>query len=197
MEKLNIIESLTNKLNLSNEEAAKFFPLVKVRKYLKGQFVVQAGDVCKYSSYVNSGALKTFFMDNNGSEHIVFFSIEHWWTGDYGSFITQEPADYSIQCVENCELIQIARSNYELIMEEIPKLEKFFRQNVEHAYVAVQRRLVDRNSLTAKENYFKFTDKYPQLEQRFPQYMIASYLGISPEFLSKIRKEASSQKKKT
>lgn len=197
MQKQEIIEYLTNNLRLSTEEEDKFFSLVKVRKYLKGQFVVQAGDVCKYSNYVNSGALKTFFMDNKGNEHIVSFAIEKWWTGDYGSFITQEAADYSIQCVENCELIQISRYNYEMILEEIPKLEKFFRQNVENAYVAVQRRIVDRNSLTAKENYFKFIDKYPQIEQRFPQYMIASYLGISPEFLSEIRKEASFQNKKT
>ena len=192
-----ITDCITHNLNLSEEEKDNLVPLVKVRKYLKGQFVVQAGDVCRYSSYVNSGALKTFYVDNKGNEHIVSFAIEKWWTGDYGSFIAQEPADYSVQCIENCELIQISRENYNIILAEQPKLETFFRQRIENAYVAMQRRIVDKNSLSVKENYFKFINRYPEIEQRFPQYMIASYLGASPEFISKIRKEAAAKKKKS
>ena len=97
----------------------------------------------------------------------------------------------------NCELIQISRENYNIILAEQPKLETFFRQRIENAYVAMQRRIVDKNSLSVKENYFKFINRYPEIEQRFPQYMIASYLGASPEFISKIRKEAAAKKKKS
>jgi CRP-like cAMP-binding protein len=115
------------------------------------------------------------------------FSIENWWTADMGSFITQTPADYNVQCIENTELILFAYDIIEELYTKIPKLERFFRQIIERAFVASQKRIVRSFSLTAKERYKYFSKQYPEIEQRIPQYMLASYLGITKEFMSKIK----------
>ncbi|QMU31062.1 Crp/Fnr family transcriptional regulator [Adhaeribacter radiodurans] len=176
-------------ITLTPEEEATLLAKVRYRKYLKGQFVVQSGDVCKYENFVLSGCLKTFYIDPEGQEHIVMFAVENWWTADLGSFITQNPADFNVQCLENTELAQFAHEDLEQLYQEIPKLERFFRIIIQKAFVASQKRVVNSFSLPAKERYLAFKKQYPQIDQRVPQYMIASYLGITKEFLSKIRNQ--------
>ena len=156
---------------------------------MKGQFVVQNGDVCKYESFVLSGCLKAFYIDNEGQEHVLMFAIENWWIADLGSFIGQTPADLNIQCVENCELVQIHYNDLQELYLDIPKLERFFRIIIQKAFVAAQKRIINNFTLPAVDRYLQFRDKYPLIEQRVPQYMIASYLGITKEFLSKIRSQ--------
>lgn len=117
------------------------------------------------------------------------FSIEDWWTSDLGSFITQTPADFNVQCIENTQLIQFTNDNLEELYNQIPKLERLFRKIVERAFIASQKRIIRNFSLSAKERYLIFKDSYPNIEQRVPQYMIASYLGITKEFLSKIKSQ--------
>ena len=126
-------------------------------------------------------------MNKKGQEHTVMFSVEDWWTSDLGSFITQTPADFNVQCLENTELIQFTFENLEELYTSIPKLERFFRKIIERAFVASQKRIIKNFSLAAKEHYLIFKETYPEIEQRIPQYMIASYLGITKEFLSKIK----------
>src|SRR6185369_7421125 len=162
---------------------------VKTRKFLKGQFVVQQGDVCKTENFVLAGCLKTFHMDHEGQEHVVMLAIENWWTSDLGSYIHQTPADFNVQCLENSEVAQISYEDLEQLFIEIPKLERFFRIIIQKAFAASQKRIVNNFSLPAKERYLKFREQYPQIEQRVPQYMIASYLGMTKEFLSKIRSQ--------
>jgi CRP-like cAMP-binding protein len=128
-------------------------------------------------------------MDLEGQEHIVMFSIEDWWTSDLGSFITQTPADFNVQCIESTKLIQFTYDNLEELYKEIPKLERLFRQIVERAFVSSQKRIIRNFSLTAKERYQIFKNTYSKIDQRVPQYMIASYLGITKEFLSKIKSQ--------
>ena len=128
-------------------------------------------------------------MDTEGQEHIVMFSIEDWWTSDLGSFITQKPADFNVQCIENTQLIQFSYDNLEELYIEIPKFERLFRKIIERAFVASQKRIVRNFSLDAKERYKIFKTTYPRIDQRVPQYMIASYLGITKEFLSKIKSQ--------
>ena len=176
-------------VQLTSEEQSILESKIKIRKYLKGQFVVQNGDICKYENFVLSGCLKTFYIDNDGQEHIVMFAIENWWTADMSSFITQTPSDYNIQCLENSVLAQIYYEDIEQLYMQIPKLERFFRIIIQKAYISSQKRLINNFSLPAKERYLQFREKYPQIEQRVPQYMIASYLGITKEFLSKIRSQ--------
>lgn len=187
MEKL--FQHITQYAPLSPHEKETIASKVSQRKFLKGQFVVQAGDVCSHQSYVLSGCLKSFSIDDEGQEHIVSFALENWWTGDLGSFITQNPADYHVQCIEASELIQFSSHNMEVLFSEVPALERFFRITIQNAYVAAQRRVVDGMSFNAKEKYLHFEAKYPELIQRVPQYLIASYLGITPQFLSKIKRQ--------
>jgi CRP-like cAMP-binding protein len=181
------LDHISRYIQLTPGEQSIFLSKVKFRKFLKGQFVVQNGDICRHESFVLSGCLKTFYIDNDGHEHVVMFAIEDWWTADLGSFITQTPADLNVQCLEDSELVQIAYSDLQQLYVEIPKLERFFRIIIQNAFVASQKRIVNNLSLPAMERYIRFRDQYPKIEQRVPQYMIASYLGITKEFLSKIR----------
>jgi CRP-like cAMP-binding protein len=181
------LDHISRYIQLTPAEQSIFLSKVKLKKYLKGQFVVQDSDICRHESFVLSGCLKTFYLDNEGHEHIVMFAIEDWWTADLGSFITQTPADLNVQCLEDSELVQISYNDLQQLYIEIPKLERFFRIIIQNAFVAAQKRIMNNLSLPAKERYLQFREQYPKIEQRVPQYMIASYLGITKEFLSKIR----------
>ena len=184
-----LLQYISKFIELTDAEKTLLLSKVTQRKYLKDQYIVQQGDVCKISNFIISGCTKTFYMHPNGQEHIIMFSIEDWWTSDLGSFITQTPADFNIQCLENTELIQFTYDKLEELFLEIPKLDRFFRKIVERAFVASQKRVIRNFSLSAKERYLIFKDTYPKIEQRVPQYMIASYLGITKEFLSKIKSQ--------
>ena len=184
-----LLNYISDYVTLTEEEEVFLTSKVSYRKYLKGQYIVQQGDVCNYSCFVISGCTKTFHIDENGQEHIVMFSIENWWTSDMGSFITRAPADYNIQCIDNTELIMFSFDVIEELYSEIPKLERFFRQIIEKALVASQKRIVRSFSLSAKDRYLYFRNQYPKIEKLIPQYMVASYLGITKEFLSKIKSE--------
>ena len=183
------INYINKHILLTNEEETVLLSKICYRKYLKGQYVVQQGDVCKYSGFVISGCSRTFYIDDEGQEHIVMFSAENWWASEIGSFVTQTPSDYNVQCIEDTELIQLSYNDQEELFKDIPKLERFFRLILENAFVASQKRIVRNFSLTAKEQYLQFKVDYPELEQRIPQYMVASYLGITKEFLSKIKSQ--------
>jgi len=186
-----LLDYISKHIDLSREEEAFLISKVICRKYLKGQYVVQQGDICKYECFVLAGCTKMFYLDDDGQEHIILFSIEDWWTSDMGSFITQTPADFNIQCLENTELVMFSYDIIEELYAKIPKLERFFRQIIERAFVASQKRIVRNFALTAKERYLYFRNQYPKIEQRISQYMVASYLGITKEFLSKIKSQLS------
>ncbi len=162
---------------------------LEVSSFKRGDFLLEQGEICKYSSYVIKGCLKTFHTDKKGDEHVVSFAIEDWWAGDLASYITQSPADYSVKCLEDTDLVHVTKPEFDDLAENIPHFERFFMDLTSAAYVSAQKRIVNNLSLTAKERYLKFRKQYPSFEQRFPQYSIASYLGITKEFLSKIRKE--------
>jgi len=184
-----LLNYIKNYISLTKEEEQFLNSKVTYRKYLKGQYIIQQGDVCKYECFVVKGCTKMFHVNEEGQEHILMFSIEDWWTSDMGSFITQTPADFSVMCLEPTELVMFSHDIIEELYEKIPKLERFFRQIIEKAFVASQKRIVRNFSLSAKERYLYFKNQYPKIEQRIPQYMVASYLGITKEFLSKIKKQ--------
>ena len=180
---------INNYVSLNEEEIFALKNRIQIRSYLKGQYVVQQGDICNYECFILSGCTKTFHLDSEGHEHVIMFSIEDWWSSDMGSFITQTPADFSVQCIEPTKMVQISYGDAEALYKEIPKLERFFRKIVEKAFVASQKRIVRNFSLSAKERYLYFKSKYSEIERRVPQYQIASYLGITKEFLSKLKSE--------
>lgn len=184
-----LLDYINRVVTLTEEEELKLSSLISSRKLLKGQYFLQQGDVCKFSGFVVSGCTKTFYVDEEGQEHVIMFSIEDWWTSDMGSYISQNPADFNVQCLENTELIQFSYESQQEMMQEIPKLERFFRIIIERAFVASQKRIVRNMSMSAKDRYLFFRSEYPKIEQRIPQYLIASYLGITKEFLSKIKSQ--------
>jgi len=189
-----LLEYITQYVQLTPDEESALLSKIKVKKFLKGQFVVQNGEICKYENFVLSGCLRSFYIDNDGLEHVIMFAVENWWTADLGSFITQKPSDLNVQCLENSEIIQIHYNDLQKLYFEIPKLERFFRIIIQKAFVAAQKRIVSNFSMDATDRYIQFREQYHDIEQRVPQDMIASYLGITKEFLSKIRNKLTAQK---
>jgi CRP-like cAMP-binding protein len=184
-----ILKNVARFIQLTPEETQRFIDVLKPRTLRKRQYLVQAGDVFRYECFVNKGSLRTYHIDNNGQEHIVMFAFEDWWTGDMYSFLSGQPALYHVEAMEDAELLTIEKSQLEQLYIEIPKFERFFRILLQNAYIAAQRRISENMSLTAEERYLNFQQRYPHFEQRLTLKQIASYLGITPESLSRIRRQ--------
>lgn len=176
-------------IDISESEWEYFRSLFSSKKLKKKQFLLRSGEVCSYEYYVTSGCLRTYNIDSNGFEHILMFSVEDWWAGDMHSFLTGEPAFFNIDALEDTEVLQIDLPGLERLYRKIPKFERYFRIIIQNSFISHQKRVVQNMSLTAEEKYRSFIAKYPKLEQRVAQKQIASYLGITPEFLSHIRKK--------
>ena len=172
---------------LTEEEQNYFVSLLKIVVVKKKQFIVQPGFTCKYRSYVLQGALRAYLVDNKGQEHTVAFAVEDWWITDYNSYINQEPATLIVEALEDAILIQIDYNAEQLLMETVPKFEKFFRIITQRSFAFLQKRILSNLSKSAAERLYEFTERYPSIANRVPQYALASYLGFSTEFLSKIR----------
>ncbi len=184
-----LIQYINKHISLTAEEEGLLLSKLKRRTYLKGQYVSQSGDISKHYNFIESGKTRTFYLDDNGNEHIVAFGIENYWIGDLGSIISQTPADFNVQCLDKTTVIQIACNQLEQLYHDIPKLERYFRITVQNAYVNAQKRIVRNFSLSAQERYLLFLEEQAEIAQRVPQYMIASYLGITKEFLSHLRNQ--------
>ncbi len=182
-----LFESLEKHIVLTPDDKALICDSIRERKVKKNQFVVHEGAVQKCTNFLNKGSMRTYFIDSSGQEHIVQFAIEGWWISDLQSFILQIPATFHVQAIEDCELLELPFENLEILYEKIPKMERYFRIITQRAFIAFQQRIVQNISMSAEERYMAFRTKYPQIELRIPQRLIASYLGISAEFLSKIK----------
>lgn len=190
-----LLTHIKKDIKLTESEEVILMSKVKQRIYLKGQYILQAGDICRFQTFIIAGKVRTFYLDNNGNEHIIAFGIENWWVGDICSFATQTPAEFNTQCLEKTTVIQISHENMERLYFEIPKLERYFRIIIQAAYGSMSKRVIRNHSMTAKERYLLFINTYPEIAQRVPQYMIASYLGITKEFLSHLRNQISKEAK--
>ena len=174
-------------IQLTPEEEAYFVSLLRINRVKKKQLIVQPDFICRYRSYVLQGAMRAYLIDNKAQEHTIAFAIEDWWISDYSSYIFQEPATLFVEALEDSILIQIDYNAEQLLMETIPKFEKFFRIITQRSFAYLQKRMLSNLSKTAEERYEEFLTKYPSVVKRVPQYALASYLGFSTEFLSKIR----------
>jgi CRP/FNR family transcriptional regulator, anaerobic regulatory protein len=183
-----LIESIEKHISLSDEEKSLIISGLRERKVLKGQFLVHEGAVCRCTNFVSEGSLCTYFIDLQGKEHIVQFAIEGWWISDLNSFIMQVPATFNVQAIEDSVVLELPFEKLEMLYEQVPKLERYFRKITQRAFVAFQQRIVQNISMAAEDRYLAFQTKYPKLELRIPQKLVAAYLGISAEFLSKIKK---------
>ncbi|GAB3273826.1 Crp/Fnr family transcriptional regulator [Larkinella harenae] len=182
---------IEKKIALTDDEFAHVKTLFTPRTLKKKQYLLQQGDVCRYESFVVKGCLKSYHTDDQGADHILRFSVEDWWAGDLDSFINQTPSSFNIQAVEPVTLLVIDKPSLDQLYQVVPKIETFFRLLNQNALIATSRRVITTFSIPAKERYEQFLTIYPHLAQRIPLKDIAAYLGITPVFLSKLRRERS------
>ena len=187
-------KKITKSISITDEEFDFCKTLFLPKKLRKRQYLLQEGDVCKYTAFVTKGILRSYTIDNKGTEHILQFAFEGWWMGDLYSFLTDEPSTYNMEAIENCELLLISKPSWELLLEKIPAFERYFRILIQNNLIATQQRLMGTLSETAEEKYLKLINNYSGCLQRVPQHMIASYLGITRETLSRIRGQMASRK---
>jgi len=189
-----LLQSIEEKISISKEEFDFCKTLFIPKKLRKKQYLLQEGDVCRYTAFVEKGMLRTFTVDEKGNEPILQFSMEGWWIADLYSFLTEEHSIYNIEALEECELLLITKENWEVLLAKVPAFERYFRLLIQNNLIATQRRLMSSLSESAEEKYTKLINNFPGCIQRVPQHMIASYLGITPETLSRIRAQMAARK---
>ena len=184
-----LFKSISERVTLTQEERELCKTFFTPRKLRKKQFLLQSGEICKVNAFVEKGIMRSYTVDEKGNEHIIQFAAEGWWISDLYSFLTGEISDYNIEALENCELLLLSRRASEELLSTVPKFESYQRLLLQGAYIAMQRRITGSLNQTAEEKYQEILKAYPQIIQRVPQHMVASYLGITPETLSRIRKQ--------
>ncbi len=173
---------------MNGEEVELYMSFLTQKSLRKKDYLLMAGDICRYVTYINKGCMRRFSIDKHSKEVILNFALEDHWVGDLESFIFQKPTEFYIQTLEDCELLQISRENFFRACKEIPKFKKFHDDKAQQNHYSVLKRLSMAKSATPEEKYLDLMKKQPQLFQRVPLHYIASYLGIEPESLSRIRK---------
>jgi CRP-like cAMP-binding protein len=189
-----LYKKITDIISISEEEFNFCKTLFLPKKLRKKQYLLQEGDVCKYNTFVSKGLLRSYTIDNKGTEHILQFAFEGWWIGDIYSFLTEKPSLFNIEALEACELLLITRPSWELLLNKIPSFERYFRILIQNNLIATQKRLMGTLSESAEEKYTNLINNFPGCLQRVPQHMIASYLGITRETLSRIRSQMAARK---
>jgi len=176
-----------------SDDLAYFNTLLQYKKQSRKTFLLQEGEVCQFEAYILKGCIRTYHIDQSGAEVTLQFAIEDWWVSDITSFQNQTPSLVYIETLEDCELLILTPENKEKLLSAVPGFERMFRLMVQRNLAQLQERLFRTISTTAVEKYLDFLNRYPAIPQRVAQHYIASYLGFSPEFLSKVRKKLSAQ----
>lgn len=180
---------LEDKIHLTNQDFELIASLCSGKKLRKKQYLLQAGDVWKYNAFVCKGLLKLYHLDDKGQEHIMQFAPENHWTGDRESLSSGLPSKYNIDAIEESEILLISKDNFEMLRKSIPAFNDFVNDTIKKNVMALQDRIYANITLSAEERYNRFITQFPAITSRVPQHMIASYLGISAETLSRIRSQ--------
>ena len=182
-----IIQNIAKHVSLTPDEQNLFLSKTATKIFKAKTILLSAGELSNETYFVNSGILRSFYINDNIIEHVLHFACEGWWIGDMYSYISEKPGNLFIEVLEDAEIVMLSKENHQELYQKIPKLERFFRILAENSLVAHQERLMDNLSLTAEERFEKFCFKYPTLIQRVAQKQIASYIGVTPEFFSKMK----------
>lgn len=182
-----IIDFLKQRVDLSTQEAEIFSEAFQEKKLRKKQLIVKPGFTAKFRFYVVEGALRSFIIDKTGQESTIALAIKDWWITDYNSYVYQQPATLFVEVISNSTVLELSYESEQHLKASNPKFETFFRIIAERGLAAQQRRLITNLTHSAEERYDHFSTQYAEFLNEFPQYIIASYLGMSTEFLSKIR----------
>ncbi|PVH26043.1 Crp/Fnr family transcriptional regulator [Sphingobacterium corticibacter] len=184
----NIIKNVSKWIALTDKEKSTFTELLESRTVPNKTILLRAGEICQFEGYISKGCVRIYYLDEKGAEVILSFAVEDWWVSDIASFHERKPSNFYIETMEETEMLILTPKTKEELLSTIPKFERVFRMLVQRNLSTVQNRLINTISKTATERYLDFIKLYPTVPLRVPQYYIASYLGISPEFVSKIRK---------
>ena len=179
-------EHIEKVVPLTDEEYAFVISHFKGRKYKRHQFLIQQGDPVAYNYFVLKGLLKLVFTDNTEKQHIISFAMEDWWESDYYAFYTQTSATMSLECLEDTEVLCLSLEDYKKLCDGLPKIERFFLEKAKFGFLSAQRRIISSLTSNVKERYEQLIKQYPSLVQRIPKSLIAAYLGVSRETLSRL-----------
>lgn len=189
-----LLNNMQEVVPLNNREVQLIESAFNRKALKKKEFLLRKDEPSNHMRFISEGCLKLFNLDETGKEHILQFGIRGWWMNDLYAFLTQQPATFFIQAITESVVLQIHRDQLNNLFDEIPMMDRFFRIKTQSGYVALQERTINSMSQSAEELYYDFVSKYREMEQQIPQYMIASYLGITPEHLSTIRKNATKKR---
>ncbi len=184
-----ILSNVAKRIQLSEEETDFFLSLLQFKSLKKKEFLLRRSEQARHTNFVNKGCLRVFQIDDDGHARTAAFAIQDWWISDLAAFLTQTPATNYIEALEDTELFQIEKNDLERLYQEVPKFERMFRILHQNAFIALHQRLMQNISQTAEDRYLAFRQKFPDLELRIPLKYIASYLGVTPEFLSMLRRK--------
>lgn len=185
----NLINHIRRFVQLDENDVQLLLGYFKPVSLKRKEFLVQEGQVCRSLYFVEKGCLRMFFVDAKSVERITQFALDSWWIADYFSFMDNQPSDYSIQAIEKSEILAIDRQVMDDLLRELPQMERYFRIVMQKAVAASQLRIKYMFEMTKEEFYLHFVNSFPEFAQRVPQYMIASYLGLTPEYVSELRKK--------
>lgn len=182
-----ILNNISGYIDLSEAEKEIFISMLKPMALKRKQMLLKTGEICRYSSFVIQGCLRGYSIDENGDEHVLNFAPRNWWIADMYSLITQKPGVLNIEALEDTQILTLSKIHQEELYVKVPVFERFFRIIIENSLVSYQQRLLDNLSLTAEERYNNFCKRYPTLITTLPSKQIASYIGVTPEFFSKMK----------
>lgn len=184
-----LIEHIDKRISLDEDEMQEFISYFKVTKVKKRQFIIQPDFVPKYRNFVVQGAFRAYVVASKGDEHTIQFAVEDWWISDYNCYIAQQPASMFVMAIEDSIILQIDFESEQKLKASNHKYETFFRIMAERSFAGMQRRLISNLTKTAEERYDEFEKKYPLIANRFPQYALASFLGMTTQYMSKLKKD--------
>lgn len=176
-------------IDISDEKLEEYCNAFTLQKMKKKDFLLKEGDICKFEGFVVNGCFKVFHTDINTTEQILYFGVENWWISDIDSFINGIPSKLNIQALEDSEILLIAKKDKEKLYVEMPEIERLMRLKFQMSIIALQRRIIDNLSKSSEERYTEFLHDYPKTAHRLTNIQIAAYLGVTPEFISRIRRK--------
>ena len=183
-----LFKHINARVNISEEEFEHIFQHFEELNFSRNEHIIKPNRIVDYKFYVLKGCLRSYFIDLLGKDHTVQFAIEDWWIGDYPAYFTGKKSTLNVECLEDCTLLRIKKENWDRLYKEVPKLETYARIQLERGLATTHQKNIDSHTMSTKDRYEQFITSFPQLEQRIKNYHIASYLGITPESLSRIRK---------
>jgi len=184
-----LLSHFTETIHLDEQDIVLIVPKLEVKSLKRKEILLEPGQVSRHMRYIVKGSMRSYYLDDNSQEHTLQLGIEQWWINDLYSYLSDKPSKMYVQAIEHSIVVQISKTNLEILYREVPPMSDFFRVKMQRAYVSLQERTIENMSIDAFERYCNFIAEYRDIEQRVPQYMIASYLGITPEFLSFLRKK--------